>query len=202
MSKDASRSSKERALAPQGPFAMTTLPLPSRDCLEPGDGFDFGPLADNLGYALRRAQVALFRDFFEAFQPFDVKPGQYSILTIVERDPGLKLTQVCDALGIKRANFVAVIDELESRGLVRRAESPRDRRSHALALTSDGATRMPKLHATTAARENRLVALLGAARHKNLARTLAPLAADLGEREEVFMPLARLDAQKGSRRLA
>ena len=68
----------------------------------------------------------MFRDFFAVFAPFDIKPAQYSILTIIERNPGLKQAQVCDALGIKRTNFVAMIDELERRGLVRRAESPGD----------------------------------------------------------------------------
>ena len=94
---------------------------------EPGS-IDYGPLDSRLGYALRRAQNALFRDFFTAFESFDIRPGQYSILTIIECNPGLKQSEVSEALGIKRTNFVAMIDELERRELVRRdarAERPR-----------------------------------------------------------------------------
>ncbi len=54
---------------------------------ETGDRLDFGPLAGRLGYALRRVQIAVFRDFFDAFQPFAIKPAQYSILTLIELNP-------------------------------------------------------------------------------------------------------------------
>ena len=154
---------------PRPRMTDTTLPAP-----EPAP-IDFGPLADRLGYVLRRAQIAVFRDFFETFAPFDIKPAQYSILTIIERNPGLKQAQVCDALGIKRTNFVAMIDELEARGWVRRDEAPGDRRSYALVLTPQGEDFMPKLHETSAAHERRLIAALGARRHDEMARELAEL---------------------------
>ena len=146
---------------------------------------DFGPLADRLGYALRRAQIAVFRDFFVAFAPFDIKPAQYSILTVIERNPGLKQSQVSEALGIKRTNFVAMIDELESRRLVRRAESPSDRRSHALVLTAEGEALMPRLHETSSAHERRMRDALGVRQHREMIAALAGLAEELqGEAEE------------------
>ncbi len=147
---------------------------------------DLGPLADRLGYALRRAQIAVFRDFFVAFAPFDIKPAQYSILTVIERNPGLKQSQVSEALGIKRTNFVAMIDELEARRLVRRAESLSDRRSHALVLTAEGEALMPKLHETSATHEARMRDALGAPQHREMIAALAGLAAELqgGAEEE------------------
>ena len=150
---------------------------------EARQGLDFGPLAQHLGYVLRRAQIAVFHDFFDAFAPFDIKPAQYSILTIIEHNPGLKQTQVCDALGIKRTNFVAMIDELEARGLARREEAPGDRRSHALVLTRAGEVLMPQLHATAAVHERRLIKSVGASRHREMLAALASLAAALGESE-------------------
>ena len=144
---------------------------------------DRGPLARRLGYVLRRAQIAVFKDFFAAFAPFDIKPAQYSILTVIESNPRLKQTQVSDALGIKRTNFVAMIDELEARGLVRRDEAPGDRRSHALVLTRAGAALMPKLHATSAAHEQGLIDALGPARHREMLGALAQLASALGDRD-------------------
>ncbi len=107
---------------------------------------DYGPLNRRLGYVLRRAQIAVFRDFFAEFEAFDIRPGQYSILTVIESNPGLKQSAVSEALGIKRANFVAMIDELERRGLVRRDAAPNDRRSHALVLTPGG--RRPRQEAS------------------------------------------------------
>jgi DNA-binding MarR family transcriptional regulator len=156
-----------------------TAPIPDAKAASEPAPIDFGPLAERLGYVLRRAQIAVFRDFFETFAPFDIKPAQYSILTIIERNPGLKQAQVCDALGIKRANFVAMIDELEARGWVRRDEAPGDRRSYALVLTPQGEAFMPKLHETSARHERRLIAALGAKRHADMASTLAELSEKL-----------------------
>jgi len=86
---------------------------------ERGKSIDLGPLPELIGYVLRRAQLAVFQDFFGAFAPFDVRPAQFSVLTIIERNPGLTQSQVAEALGIKRTNFVGMLDELEKRGLAR-----------------------------------------------------------------------------------
>ncbi|MEN3384710.1 MAG: hypothetical protein V7608_4754, partial [Hyphomicrobiales bacterium] len=61
---------------------------------------DLGPLPELIGYVLRRAQLVVFQDFFSAFAPFDISPAQFSVLTVIERNPGLTQTQVAAALGI------------------------------------------------------------------------------------------------------
>lgn len=143
----------------------------------PKRAVDYGPLDRRLGYLLRRAQIAVFRDFFSAFEAYDLRPGQYSILTVIESNPGLKQGEVGEALGIRRANFVAMIDELQRRGLVRRAASVSDRRSYALMLTAKGARLMPKLHALSERRERRLIAAIGIESYRALAAPLKLLAA-------------------------
>ncbi|HKN28038.1 MAG TPA: MarR family transcriptional regulator [Roseiarcus sp.] len=141
---------------------------------------DYGPLDRRLGYALRRAQIAVFRDFFAAFESLDIRPGQYSILTIIEHNPGLKQSEVSEALGIKRTNFVAMIDELERRKLVRRAPTPNDRRSNALMLTEAGKRLMKELHAVSERHERRIVDALGADTHRRMFAWLKALA-EMGE---------------------
>lgn len=96
-------------------------------------------LLDNLlGYRLRRAQLAVFQDFLIVMKEFDLRPAQFSVLAIIAANPGLKQSRVSEALGINRANFVALLDELEQRKLARRAPAPGDRRSNALFLTAKG----------------------------------------------------------------
>ena len=121
---------------------------------------DLGPLPELIGYVLRRAQLAVFQDFFAAFGPFDVRPAQFSVLTVIERNPGLTQSQVAEALGIKRTNFVGMLNELERRGLAERRQA-RDKRSYALCLTADGAALMRKLKPVLKAHESRMVAKLG-----------------------------------------
>ena len=122
---------------------------------------DLGPLPDLIGYVLRRAQLVVFQDFFNAFAPFDVSPAQFSVLTVIERNPGLTQTQVAEALGIKRTNFVGMLDELERRALAERRQTARDKRSHALYLTAEGASLMRKLKPVLKAHESRMIDKVG-----------------------------------------
>jgi DNA-binding MarR family transcriptional regulator len=145
---------------------------------------DYGALNDRLGYALRRAQIAVFRDFFDAFAEFDIRPGQYSVLTIVERNPGLSQTQVCDALGIQKANFVSVLDILVERGLIDRKPTPKDRRSYALFLTGSGKLLIRKLHRIAETREQRYIERIGTESYRRTFAALWALAALDGEQEE------------------
>src|SRR6476620_10329605 len=118
---------------------------------------DLGPLPELTGYVLRRAQLAVFQDFFAAFAPYNVRPAQFSVLTVIERNPGLTQSQVAAALGIKRTNFVGMLDELEKRGLAERRQA-RDKRSYALYITADGAALMRKLKPVLNAHASRMIA--------------------------------------------
>lgn len=129
---------------------------------------DYGPLSTRLGYGLRRAQIAIFADFFATFAAVDIRPVQYSILTIIEQNPGLFQTQVADSLGIKKTNFVAMIVALEKRGLVRRVPLEHDKRSYGLYLTEQGTSFMPELHGLAAAHEARIIEKVGAETHAAL----------------------------------
>jgi DNA-binding MarR family transcriptional regulator len=123
---------------------------------------DYGELNERIGYLLRRAQLAVFSDFFQTFSDFGISPAQYSILTVIGRNPGLSQTEVADALGIKKTNFVAVIKELEKRGTVLRTAMPMDKRSFALTLTPSGRSLLGKLHGAALEHENRIRSAFGA----------------------------------------
>jgi DNA-binding MarR family transcriptional regulator len=122
---------------------------------------DTGPLDGLIGYALRRAQLAVFDDAIRAFAKLGLRPAQYSVLALIGHAPGLKQSQVAAALGIQRANFVTLLDRLEQRGLARRSAAPNDRRSHALYLTEDGGRVLRRAQAVVAAIEERLDVKLG-----------------------------------------
>lgn len=126
-----------------------------------GTKLDLGPLPELIGYVLRRAQLVVFQDFFAAFAPFDIRPAQFSVLTVIERNPGLTQSQVAEVLGIKRTNFVGMLDALEARGLTERRQVARDKRSYALYLTAEGAALMRKLKPVLKAHEARMIEKVG-----------------------------------------
>src|SRR5437763_4810916 len=88
-----------------------------------------GELSEHLGYALKRAQLKLYEDFLKCVAPLQLTPAQFSVLLLLENNPGRNQTEVAGALGILRPNFVAMLDGLESRGLCVRARSAPGRRS-------------------------------------------------------------------------
>lgn len=144
---------------------------------------DLGPLPDLIGYVLRRAQLVVFQDFFSAFAPFDIRPAQFAVLTVIERNPGLTQSQVAAALGIKRTNFVGMLNALETRGLAERRQTARDRRSYALYLTSEGAALMRKLKPVLKAHESRMIAKAGAQGREALLALLHDIAEGKPARE-------------------
>ena len=60
------------------------------------------------------------------------------MLVLVGENPGRKQSEIAAALGIKRANFVALVDGLQNRGLIERLSLETDRRANALHLTEQG----------------------------------------------------------------
>jgi len=129
---------------------------------EPADPFDLGGLEDATGYALRRVQLAIFSDFARRFAELDLKPAQYSTLLVIAANPGQTQSAIGAALGILRPNFVALLDELERRGLAQRTRSETDRRSHAVVLTPAGETMLARARAIQTAQEESIRDILGA----------------------------------------
>ncbi len=125
-------------------------------------GVDIGPLAVQIGFALRRAQVTVFQDFHRRFAEDDIRPAQYSVLKVLKHNPGLRQTQVSAALGVKRTNFVPLFDTLEKRGLAERRKVDGDRRAFALFLTEAGLRMLASLDEKVAAHEAKFVGRLGA----------------------------------------
>jgi DNA-binding MarR family transcriptional regulator len=114
-----------------------------------------------IGYKLRRAQLAVFQDFIETFARMQLRPAEFSVLAVIARAPGQKQSEIAEQLGIKRANFVALMDGLERRGLAVRRKAAGDKRSHSLHLTAEGARFVEKMIMVWSGHEQRLVDKLG-----------------------------------------
>jgi len=118
---------------------------------------DFGVLPGLLGYQLRMAQIALFRDFSVGLGEHDVTPGLFGVLVVIEANPDLKQSDLARAAHLDRSTVVTVIDNLERRGLVERRAALHDRRSNAIRLTADGTALLRKLKRQVSQHEKRLL---------------------------------------------
>ncbi|ALK09451.1 MarR family winged helix-turn-helix transcriptional regulator [Blastochloris viridis] len=139
------------------------------------DALDLSGLNAVVGYALRRAQLAVFEDFIARFAVLDLKPAQYSVLLVIGENPGRKQAEIAATLGIQRPNFVAMLDELERRGLAERMPSATDRRSHALVLTRAGNDLLARARALQDEQERELARRLGPGGRETLVALLQRL---------------------------
>ena len=118
-------------------------------------------IENNIGHQLRVGTMTFFRSLEAVLAPFELRPSLFATLAVIEANPDRKQQEIGEAVGIKRPNFVLVIDELERRGLVRRHRAPGDARSYALRLTPVGALAMKEIRAVHDAHEKGALESLG-----------------------------------------
>lgn len=97
-----------------------------------------GPLEISLGYKLRLAQILAYRTFEERMTDFGVAPRYLGLLAIVGENPGQPQCRLADAVGVQKSSLVAILDRLESAGLLERRGSRTDRRAKTVWLTARG----------------------------------------------------------------
>jgi DNA-binding MarR family transcriptional regulator len=142
-----------------------------------GAALQLGELSELLGYSLKRAQLKIFEDFLRCVAPLQLTPAQFSVLLLLEKNPGRNQTEIANTLGILRPNFVAMLDGLESRDLCTRMRSANDRRSHVLMLTDKGRAVLARAKKLVASKhEARLNELLGPANRSALLSMLTRIA--------------------------
>src|SRR5664280_875267 len=72
-----------------------------------------GELDHRLGYFLRRLQIWVFQDFIQTLGPMKVRPAQYSVLVVIEANPGRSQAAIGQMLDIERARLARLLHELE-----------------------------------------------------------------------------------------
>ena len=133
------------------------------------------PLRELIGYALRRAQGAVYADLYDGLSRLELRPLQYTLMLIVAENPGASQSGVCDALGIQKANCVPSMSELERRGFIIRKKSTVDARSYELHLTAKGRRILQRAGEVQSLHESRLIEKIGIEGREQLLTLLGKL---------------------------
>lgn len=131
-----------------------------------------GALTRLIGYRLRRAQQAAFRDFAETVH--GLSPGRLGVMVLIDANPGLTQSRLAEGVRRDRSTMVAVLDELEARGLIVRRKGD-DRRTNGLWLTRSGRTFLAATMRRVRAHERRLAARFTAKERAKLLELLEKL---------------------------
>jgi MarR family 2-MHQ and catechol resistance regulon transcriptional repressor len=89
-------------------------------------------------WALQRAATMAAERVDDAVHPFGLSASQYGVLDTLEQRGPTHQQELAEALGRSKAQMTAIIDALETRGLVRRERHEVDRRFISVYLTEAG----------------------------------------------------------------
>ena len=131
-----------------------------------------GALPGLLGYRLRLAQQAVFRDFAASVQ--GLSPGRVGLLIYIDANPGVTQSRLAEAAERDRSTMVGVLDRLEARGLIERRRGD-DRRTNGLWLTRAGGTLLARALRGITRHEKRIAARLSAAERRQLLNLLGKI---------------------------
>ncbi len=132
-------------------------------------GISVGPMADELGFHLRRSQIAAFKVFAQTVTAAEgITPGLYGMLQVIANNPGLSQSALAEAMEVDRSSIVKVVNQLEEKGLIARDASPTDRRSYCLRMKPEGKLALKRIEEAVMHQDRQFAAALSAAERATL----------------------------------
>jgi len=115
---------------------MPTRPAPDET---PAGHLSEAGLQGILGYQLAQARLCTQQVFQQCVgQPDDLRPVEFTILALIDRNPDVSARQLARALAVAPPNLTTWLERLERRGLVTRERSATDRRTQLVRATAEG----------------------------------------------------------------
>ena len=136
------------------------------------DKIDTRYLETLLGYNTRRATLTIISRFIERMAEFDLRPVDFSVLSLIGHNPGITSRELCNALNILPPNMVGFLKAFEKRDLIDRTPHPTDGRAMGLSLTQKGQQLMQKAEVAAIQSDSSAAHQLSAAEQKTLMRLL------------------------------
>jgi DNA-binding MarR family transcriptional regulator len=141
---------------------------------------DGPPHARSPSFLLTQLGTLAHLRFAERLRPLGLHPRHYGMLGHLAAAEGSSQQALADALGVHRSAMVALVDDLEGRGLAERRRDPADRRAYTLHLTAAGRELHGRLKAIAEHEDALLLAGLDAGERRGLVDALARLASAQG----------------------
>jgi len=149
-------------------------PVPAREAV-----IDLDWLPDLLGYQIRQAQAALFRDFAAITERLNVTPGEFSILTLIKANPGVSQSRLASMYRVDKSTLSLSISGLVKRSLVHRTRAHGDNRYYALWLTESGGELLLRVTEQVNVQERKMDAVLHPGERERLLDMLTRIAQSL-----------------------
>jgi DNA-binding MarR family transcriptional regulator len=93
---------------------------------------------ESIAFLLSQVGIYASQRFAQRIAAIDLQPPMFRVLNMIDAAEGRSQQAIGEAIGAPASRMVAIVDELEQRGLVERRGHPGDRRVRALYLTAAG----------------------------------------------------------------
>lgn len=133
-----------------------------------------------LAFLLSQVGIYASGRFAKRIAALDLHPPQFRVLNMVDAAEGLSQQAIGEAIGAPPSRMVAIVDELERRGLVERRPHPSDRRVRALYLTAEGRELLERGRKLAAEHEEELARGMSEADRRRLVGLLQKIVAEQG----------------------
>jgi len=134
-----------------------------------------------VGYNLKRAYLVVQEDFRTALGEGGLSARVFAALTLTVENPNITQSALARMLGIERSGLVAIVDDLEAKGYLKRTAVPGDRRVQALVPTKTGKTAHAEMVRIVQAHEAALFADMTAGEKQTLLELLKKIRSVGGE---------------------
>ncbi len=105
----------------------------------------------------------------------DLRPGHASLFLSIDRRSGSRLTDLAENVRLTKQGMMLLVDDLESRGYVRRVPDPSDARAKLVRLTARGRRAAAECRRAVQGLEQRIRRQLGDRRYDTLREVLEEL---------------------------
>lgn len=136
----------------------------------PGDDepIRLGILEDLIGFHLRLANDRTFDNFTDLLGPDRLRPGCFTILTLIANNPGITQIAIARASGRDKSSVAKALRYMEDAAIIRRERVDDDRRAYASYVTESGAELAERMAEKAKVHTRRMATLLGEERAKVL----------------------------------
>lgn len=149
-----------------------------------------------LAFLLSQVGTFAARRFAERIAALDLQPPQFRVLNMVDASEGQSQQAIGEAIQAPASRMVAIVDELEERGLVERRPHPSDRRVRTLYLTGEGRALLARGRKVAAEHEGDLTRGMSATDRKRLTALLQKVVEAQGIGRGVHPGLSAPDGAK------
>ncbi len=150
------------------------------------------PRRPSAAFLLAQVGAHAASKFAERLAKLKLAPAHAGILRILDWTPAITQQALSAILGMVPSRLVALLDDLEERGLTERRENPGDRRSYALHLTEKGRSVLGTIGRISREHQQALLNALSEDERKELADLLQRVADEQGLTRGVHPGYSRL----------